>query len=139
MITSFSGVYRFLSNFWPCSIGYYGIVYPSVENAYQALKCVDPEDRRRFVDATPGLAKSLGKTVELRPDWDLVKLFFMRELVAQKFRNDEDLKVRLKNTGDQELVEGNTWGDKFWGVCKGQGQNHLGKILMEVRKNLDNV
>ena len=34
-------------------------------------------------------------------------------------------------------IEGNTWNDTFWGVCNGQGQNWLGKILMLVRSELN--
>ena len=36
----------------------------------------------------------------------------------------------------QELVEGNTWGDKVWGVCDGVGENNLGKTLMRIRDAL---
>lgn len=39
-------------------------------------------------------------------------------------------------TGDAILIEGNTWGDRFWGVCEGFGQNHLGHVLMRVRVQL---
>jgi hypothetical protein len=46
------------------------------------------------------------------------------------------LKQLLLATGDKELIEGNTWGDTFWGVCNGIGQNHLGKILMAKRTEL---
>jgi len=55
--------------------------------------------------------------------------------VREKFKQ-EDLKQMLLDTGDQELVEGNTWNDTFWGVCRGEGQNNLGKILMKVRMEL---
>lgn len=60
----------------------------------------------------------------------------MEGLIRQKFSNDEALKNRLLATGEQDLIEGNTWGDHFWGVCRGEGQNTLGKILMIVRKEL---
>ena len=56
----------------------------------------------------------------------------MRDLVVQKF-SDPLLQSLLETTGDEELIEGNHWGDVFWGVCKGVGENHLGKILMKVR------
>ena len=60
----------------------------------------------------------------------------MYEIVKAKFEQNEDLRKRLINTGDEELIEGNTWGDKIWGKVKGEGQNNLGKILMRVRKEL---
>lgn len=56
----------------------------------------------------------------------------MRILVEDKFRH-YGMRVALVGTGDAMLVEGNTWGDKFWGVCRGEGENQLGKLLMERR------
>jgi predicted NAD-dependent protein-ADP-ribosyltransferase YbiA (DUF1768 family) len=56
--------------------------------------------------------------------------------VKDKFSRNPELRVKLLNTGDLQLVEGNYWGDTFWGVCNGKGENHLGKILMRVRKEL---
>jgi hypothetical protein len=60
----------------------------------------------------------------------------MESLVKEKFTRDTELGAKLVATGDEELVEGNYWGDTFWGVCRGVGQNHLGKILMKVREEL---
>jgi hypothetical protein len=59
----------------------------------------------------------------------------MTEIIRLKFQNP-GLKAKLLATGNQELIEGNTWGDCYWGVCEGNGQNHLGKILMQVREEL---
>jgi predicted NAD-dependent protein-ADP-ribosyltransferase YbiA (DUF1768 family) len=59
----------------------------------------------------------------------------MEELVRRKFA-DPELAEKLLATGDEELVEGNTWNDRFWGVCRGEGRNELGKILMRVRAEL---
>ena len=72
----------------------------------------------------------------MRPDWESVKIDFMRYLVWNKFSTHEDLKLRLLDTADAELIEGNNWGDAFWGVCNGRGQNWLGRILMETREKL---
>jgi ribA/ribD-fused uncharacterized protein len=111
-------------------------VYPSVEHAYQAAKTLDPKEREYFLqNVRPGLAKLKGKEVTLRPDWDSVKLKVMYDLVKQKF-STEPTRTMLLNTGDAELIEGNTWGDTFWGVFRGRGENHLGKILMQVRNEL---
>jgi len=137
MIDSFAGEYRFLSNFWPAPVLMYGELYPSVEHAYQAAKCKRSADRAAFRDAslTPGQAKRLGRTVEVRDDWEAFKITAMNTLVRRKFEF-RLLADRLLATGDQELVEGNKWGDTFWGVCNGRGENHLGKILMATRKEL---
>ena len=136
MIDSFKGENRFLSNFWPAEVELDGMLFPTVEHAYVAAKTLDPEKRAeiRLVN-TPGQVKRLGRTLDLRADWDEVKLGIMEGLVRQKFQHPE-LAALLLATGDQELVEGNTWDDTFWGVCFDVGCNHLGLILMKVRDEL---
>ena len=84
--------------------------------------------------ATPGDAKRLGSRAKLRPDWEEVKVQIMHNLVLQKFQQ-YNLRKLLLDTGDQYIQEGNNWGDRFWGVCNGVGENHLGKILMSVREH----
>ncbi len=135
-ISSFSGPHRWLSNFWPAEVVLDGVAYPTVEHAYQAAKTLCPTERE-FVRAatTPGAAKRCGKRITLRPDWDKVKSAVMLNLVRQKFDLDP-LGAWLLATADHELIEGNTWGDTFWGMCHGRGQNVLGKILMRVRNEL---
>lgn len=136
MICSFTGRYNFLSNFYPCSIYHCGIRYPSVEHAYQAAKTFDKKMRKKIARfRTAGAAKKAGRLVELRKDWEDIKLHVMNALLLEKF-HDKELAQRLIDTGDQELVEGNTWGDKYWGKCDGEGENHLGKLLMRVRQYL---
>ncbi|MBQ4249410.1 MAG: NADAR family protein [Clostridia bacterium] len=141
-IRSFKGAYGFLSNFYPGKVEYEGMEYPTVEHAFQAAKTLDMEKRKAFQTyATPASAKSRGKRVPLRPDWEDVKIGIMKEIVRDKFvRNDSDmdLKGALLLTGDAYLEEGNTHGDRFWGTVKGEGRNELGKILMEVREELKN-
>jgi predicted NAD-dependent protein-ADP-ribosyltransferase YbiA (DUF1768 family) len=58
-------------------------------------------------------------------------------LVRQKFREPK-LRELLAGTRNAELIEGNYWGDRFWGVYvgDGKGENHLGKILMQVREEV---
>lgn len=138
-ITSFRGEYRFLSNFYPAPFTFDGISYPNVEAAFQAMKTLDPADRRRIAAmADPSEAKRAGRRVRLRPDWEQVKNGVMLDLVTTKFGQNPDLAGRLLATGDAELVEGNTWRDRYWGVdaATGQGRNQLGKTLMKVREDL---
>lgn len=132
-IDSFRGEYRFLSNFYACPIVYEGDLYPSLEHAFQAAKTVDSDERKVVrTQTTAGNAKRAGRRVAKRAEWDSIRVSVMRELLYQKF-NDPQLRQRLLNTGDVELVEGNDWGDVFWGVCRGRGENWLGRLLMEVR------
>lgn len=133
---AFTGEYRFLSNFYPCDIAFENVLYPSVENAYQAAKCWDTSDRIRFCSITAVQAKRLGKIVPIRDDWEEVKLFIMESLVKIKFSNNPSLKKLLIDTGHTYLAEENYWGDTYWGTCKGIGENRLGRILMTVRNEL---
>lgn len=135
-ITAFAGDHRWLSNFWYARVTLDGVSYPTVENAYQAAKTLNLEARHQFERCTPGDAKRLGKRLVLRADWDRVKLAVMRDLIAQKFARGTRLADQLLTTGTAELVEGNRWGDRYWGVCQGEGQNHLGRLLMEQRAYL---
>jgi ribA/ribD-fused uncharacterized protein len=138
VIDSFSGEYRFLSNFYTAPVKLDGESYLSVEHAYQAAKTFDKDVRRGIkLCGSAGKAKRLGKSIPLRDDWESVKLQIMEDLVYCKFANNSLPRIKLLQTGDAELIEGNNWGDKFWGVCNGEGENHLGKILMAVRNHLN--
>lgn len=138
IINHFTKEFRFLSNFWPCTVRYDGVLYPTVEHAYQASKTLDAGERETIrALKSPGDAKRAGKTVTVRGDWSDIKISIMRELVTQKFKNPF-LAPLLLATGDAQLLEIVTWHDNFWGVCKckncpGIGENNLGKILIEVR------
>lgn len=135
-IEKFDGPYEFLSNFHACPIEYEGILYPTTEHAFQAAKSLDDMERRAISFAkTPGTAKRLGKGVKLRPHWDIIRTKIMEDILRIKFAKPH-LQQLLRDTGDAQLIEGNTWNDRFWGVCRGQGQNWLGRILMKIRKEL---
>lgn len=136
MIDSFRGKYRFLSNFYPCSIEYQENIYPSVEHAFQAAKTLDLDWQEKIYFAPyPVDAKRLGRKAPLREDWEDVKIGVMRNFLRQKFSTFE-LKSKLLATGDEQLIEGNWWGDIFWGICEGRGENNLGKLLMEIREEI---
>lgn len=129
----FKNNYYFLSNMYPCeiTIDIDGTQYAfsCVESAYQAHKC--PSRSSEFIGLNGYEAKRLGKKVELRNDWNDIKVALMKDLVKKKFSNFELLE-KLKEI-EGEIVETNNWGDTFWGKCYGKGQNVLGKILMEIR------
>ena len=132
-ITSFSGDYRFLSNFFPAEITYEGIKYKTTEHAYQAAKTLVQSLRERVALLySAAEAKKFGRGIHLREDWETVKFTVMLDVLRLKF-SDVALATRLLETGDSELIEGNTWGDQIWGVCNGVGENNLGKLLMQVR------
>lgn len=137
MINSFRGKYNFLSNFIIAPVFLDDVQYPSVEHAFQAAKTLDNKEREKIRKApSAGTAKKLGRSVTLRKDWNILRISVMEDLVRQKFTKYEDFRWALIATGTEELQEGNTWGDSFWGTVDGVGENYLGKILMYIREEL---
>lgn len=138
VIDRFVDEYAFLSNFYHSYIEFLGYTYPTVEHAYQAAKSTDSNDWEimSIVD-TPGKAKRLGRVFTLREDWENVKEEIMYACLIKKFE-DADLCQKLLDTGEAELIEGNNWGDTYWGVDKnyGGGKNRLGELLMKLREEL---
>lgn len=136
VVKEFVGDFKFLSNFFPSTIFVEGKKYATVEHAFQALKTLVEEERTIVRNAkSPGLAKKLGKSVSMRNDWNNIKFDVMRSLIRLKFENPF-LREMLLATGDSILEEGNLWKDKTWGIYLGEGENMLGKILMEERKHI---
>ena len=128
--------YEFLSNFYQSTIRFEGILYPTVEHAYQAAKTIDNKLRKIIRNAaTPLEAKKLGRCLQLQNDWPDIKVNIMKVLIKEKFQNPFLGDLLLK-TGVMKLVMNNRFNDRFWGVCNGEGDNKIGKILEEVREEL---
>jgi ribA/ribD-fused uncharacterized protein len=142
MINKFRDKYDFLSNFYPTKLNYEGVFYPCAENAFQAAKTLDPTEKQQFTYLAPGKAKKAGGQLNLRHDWEDVKVDIMLEIVRAKFTQNALLHTWLLKTGEEGLIEGNDWHDNFWGICEcvncggKMGKNTLGKILMQVRDEL---
>lgn len=122
-----------------------GIYVPTSEHAYQSAKFVNPRICREIASLERGIdTKERAHELELAGEelvegWDEIKLGFMNRFVRDKFQLNPAIAELLVNTGDEEIVEGNTWGDRYWGVCppgSTNGQNNLGKIHMQVRAEL---
>jgi ribA/ribD-fused uncharacterized protein len=141
MIDDFKGKYFFLSNFYDEGLF-------TNEHRFQSLKTDNAEERKRVLMAdSPREAKKLGRRVSLRDDWEEVKDSIMFLCLRIKF-SDLELRQKLIDTGDEELIEGNWWGDRYWGACPGYlsgnqrwigkthtwyGENKLGQLLMKLR------
>jgi ribA/ribD-fused uncharacterized protein len=142
IIDCFDGEFAFLSNFYenPSPIeDEFGIVYWTVHHYFQAMKSLDKEVRQQVASAqTPGKAKRIGRRLKLRDDWEDIKISVMRNALIKKFA-DPLMREKLLETGDAELVEGNTWNDTFWGVCNGEGRNELGRLLMMIRESYKGI
>lgn len=145
MINDFHGNHFFLSNFYERPFWYRGRQWKTVEHAFQAAKCVNGADYDKIhAAATPGEAKRIGRKVTLIPNWDHERIKVMRNCLLMKFLQHDDLMDGLIETGDDELVEGNTWHDNDWGNCScpkcagKAGRNLLGELLMDLRDNYRN-
>jgi hypothetical protein len=135
-IDHFNGENVFLSNFYPAPITIGALQFPTVEHAFHAEKTFDQQMKWLIAQArSPGQAKKLGRKLDLRADWEDIKFSVMLNLVRLKFE-DFTLQAKLLATGESELIEGNNWGDTYWGICNSEGQNNLGKILMKVREEI---
>jgi ribA/ribD-fused uncharacterized protein len=142
-IGPFKDDYRWLSNFFEVPVVISGRTYPTTEHFYQASKCANPADYA-MIEAleTPGKTKRAGAKVEVRKDWDNVKESVMAVASFSKFTQNKELGEKLLSTGDEEIVEINTWCDNYWGQCICEecygvvGKNVLGEILMDVRSYL---
>lgn len=143
-INEFKNYYFFLSNFYPSPfLDAIHTKWPTVEHYFQAMKTEDVKEREKIRKAKNcSLAKKLGRKVELRGDWDSIKLEVMNNALSYKFRQNEDLKKLLLETKNARLVEGNYWHDNIWGDCYCKkcksihGQNYLGRLLMALRRKL---
>ncbi len=143
-IRSFEGEHEFLSTLsksrvvLPGDGGVEGaefVAYPTVEHALQAAKSGDAEYRRAILACkTPLEAKRLGAKADFDKEaWKERSVVVMEALLRDKFRRHKQLRAQLLATGSQPLVYENAHNDQFWGVSKGKGTNHLGKLLEKVR------
>lgn len=139
-IDSFRNEYFFLSNMYPCKIHMWirgkECIFDNAEAAFQAHKCEDLNEIDKFIGIDGKTAKRLGRRVKLVPEWNEYRLYAMNAVVYEKFKQNSDIREELFKTVCSELIEGNNWNDTFWGVCRGKGQNNLGRILMQVRTRL---
>ena len=137
-IDEFQGDYEFLSNFYECPVSYNRMTFKNSEAAFQSMKCCTRNEALPFQEYTASKSKRCGRHVTLRPDWEEIKLRVMEEIVHAKFAQNIHLAKKLIATGNAELIEGNSWGDTYWGVDikTNTGENHLGIILMKIRSEL---
>lgn len=138
-IRGFFGPYRFLSNAERCDVWYEGLKYPSSENAYQAAKFPSHE-RGAFQQCSPIEAIRLSATLPIADvvQWAERRVDVMRAVLMSKFEHNVELREKLLATGDAYLEERLWWRDTFWGfdVNLNQGENRLGQLLMEIRRDL---
>lgn len=142
-VKGFFGAFRWLSNFFLVDVKFEGDVYPSTESAYQSAKIISRDERKQFQTRYwPNdsmrmgmMARKMGRMLKICDDWEHSKFDVMREVCQNKFFNNE-MRELLLLTKNSHLEETNDWGDQYWGVCGGVGDNNLGKILMKIREDM---
>ncbi len=138
-IFGFFEEFRCFSNFHLCPVTIDGLTYPSSEHAYMAMKTLDAFQRKKlaFEIEKPGDAKKYGQTVTLREGWaNGLRDTEMDRVVYAKFSQNRDIQGVLLCSAPKILHETNWWGDKYWGVCDGVGEDKLGQSLMRARDRL---
>jgi ribA/ribD-fused uncharacterized protein len=150
VVPEFSGEYFFLSNFYQEIFTWRAQQFFCAEQAFQYAKTWYPKKGetlrckdlgKRLIDTGNGAtAKKYGREVPVDLEfWNAQRVPLMREIIHAKFSTPgSNLAGQLINTGAMLLVEGNTWGDVFWGRSRNAdgkivGLNTLGTILMEER------
>ena len=122
---------------------YQGLKFYYVETFYVAMKTLNFELQHEISKMKPGESKKFGRNIELRSDWEDIKIRVMEFALEKKFAPGTSWYKKLKQTKDEYLVETNYWHDNIWGNCMCQkcqdipGQNLLGKLLMEIRKRIN--
>jgi len=118
---------------------YQGIVFKTVENFYQAMKVdkTNIAERQKIAAMDPYAAKRYAKTVQLRPDWDKIKLDVMLLALKHKFATGTSWAAELAKHSEP-IIEVNNWHDNFWGSCSctrcgNKGLNHLGRLIETLR------
>ena len=150
VIDEFRGKYFFLSNFYIKPVYYKGDWYRSSEHAFQAQKATNEKDKQYVLNTyyspngknSPGQAKHRGNEITCRKDWNEKRMMIMHNIIRCKFTALDGLDDKLLATEDTLLIEGNSWGDNFWGMVRDtntgewKGDNFLGKLLMKVRNEI---
>ena len=144
MIEQFQDEYRWLSNFWffEQPMEYQGMKFVTNEHFYVAMKTKDVIIRKKVAEHPLKGLKKFGNTFELRDDWENIKFDVMLHGLRYKFsENNPKLRRQLIDTEDEHIQEGNHWNDRIWGVClkTGEGENNLGRLLMQVRDEIKEV
>ncbi len=139
-IEGFSGYFEFMSNDFPAEVFYQGHIYSNVSYAYHAARAPN-EKMRNIIQKSPTLNSmyDIAKTFDEPKDWAFRQLKVMESLVRDKFRRSRELREKLQATGERELVNVMTADEDnagFWGVVGNKGQNQLGRVLEQIRKDI---
>ena len=138
--------YIYFSPYTAHAIEVDGVVYPTVEHAYQCLRYDDPKIVSEILAArSPVKAwESSTKYKHLqKKDFRPHKREIMKRLMRAKADQHEEVRKALIDSGGLKIVKHiDTYppGDGFWDDGPdGTGDNQIGKIWMEIREELKNA
>lgn len=140
-IDNFNGYFDFLNNEYPCCVYFDGLPFKSVAYAYQAARSTQRHIREKISLAdTPMELYDIASKIEDPENWNSQRLKMMEMIVRDKFRRNRDLREKLKATENRELL--NTYSDStisnlFWGIVENKGQNQLGRLLEQIRNDIN--
>jgi ribA/ribD-fused uncharacterized protein len=134
------GPYGYLSNLYPAPVIFEGRSFRCSEEAYQFGKPNKKEVAEWLVSAPkPHLCAMAAHGLlvfDIVEDWNIKKVDRMKRVLLAKFDQNPTLAGYLLSTGSKILIEESKT-DAFWGIGKkGNGQNMLGKLLMEIREEI---
>ena len=141
-ISFFSLPYESFNNWSAHIIKLWGHVFPTAEHAFQYAKFIDnhPDIATMILQAeSPWRVYQITNQYRaLSPnDWSSKKVKIMKEIITAKVHQHGDVRERLMSTGSLEIAENSPW-DDFWGLGpKGDGENMLGKIYMDIRTKIN--
>ena len=141
----FRGKYYWASNFAFSPIKYKigndekETIFPTAEHLYQALKYIDKPEVMRIISnlQSPVDAKRIGKEIPANSEYlkEDYRLSTMKTVMDLKYKIPL-FRAYLLSTKDQEIIHDVYHNDTFFGKANGNGLNHLGIILMEIREKL---
>ena len=117
------------------------VSWPTTEHYFQAMKFVHMprlmERIRACTHAREAFKYAQAHYAQIRADWPQVKYEIMHRAVLAKFKQHPSLARLLVSTRKSTLVEDAGGNDAHWGAGPDYtGSNHLGRILMHVRREL---
>jgi len=131
--------YYVFSNFSSFALEWKGQLWMTSEHAYHAEKFTDQTLRdtiRKARSAHDAMKFAYAHKDKYVHAWDEIKLDVMKKILLAKVAQHPYVKKKLLESGDQPLIE-DSWRDAYWGWGPNKdGENHLGKLWMEVRNEV---